>query len=140
MIHARLLFAPLLLTAIGAAVAADQPQQQPPAAHTDTHQSLAKELVGLLSQTEIALNSCNDQSSVQAAFPRLLELSEQAATLKQRQKALPEPTVQDYLAAQELVGDFNTLAQAIEQHIDRLKKANLLSPELKKLLGLPLSD
>lgn len=121
----------LVLLATIACVAGAQQNAMP---STDTHQSLAKELVDILSQTEIQLNSCTDEASITAAIPALLELSQRTAKLKQRQKALPEPTVQDYLAAQNLVGDFNTLAQAIEQHIARLQRENLLSPQLKKIL------
>lgn len=103
----------------------------------DTHQSLAKELIDILSQTEIQLRACVDEASVAAAIPQLLELSQRATQLVQRQKALPEPTVQDYLAAQDLVGDFNTLTQAIEQHIARLQQDKLVTPELQKILHLP---
>ncbi|MBQ9835050.1 MAG: hypothetical protein IJ985_04080 [Akkermansia sp.] len=103
----------------------------------DTHQSLAKELVDILSRTEIQLRSCVDEQAVTTAIPQLLELSQRASQLKQRQKALPEPTVQDYMAAQSLVGDFNTIVQAIEQHIARLEREKLLTPELRKILHLP---
>lgn len=103
----------------------------------DTHQSLAKELVDILSQTEVQLRSCVDEQAVTTAIPQLLELSRRANQLQQRQKALPEPTVQDYMAAQSLVGDFNTIAQAIEEHIARLQREKLLTPELRKILHLP---
>ncbi len=103
---------------------------------TDTHQSLAQELLLIMSDTEAQLSNCTDAATVDAAIPHLLELSKQAQQLKQRQKELPEPTVQDYLAAQSLVGDFNTLVQAIEQHIARLQKLQIISPQLSKILGL----
>lgn len=124
-------YCPVLLLVAAACIAPAQPDA---AAAVHTHQTLAKELVDILSQTEVALNSCTDEQSVLAAIPRLLELSRRASRLKQLQKELPEPTVQDYLAAQNLVGDFNTLALAIEQHIARLQRENLLSPELHNIL------
>lgn len=124
-------YCPFMLLMAASCVAIAQPDA---GVSVHTHQTLAKELVDILSQTEIALNSCTDEQSVLAAIPRLLELSQRAASLKQQQKELPEPTVQDYLAAQNLVGDFNTLALAIEQHIARLQRENLLSPELQKIL------
>lgn len=109
---------------------------EPTAPTTDTHQSLAIELVSILSETEIQLRSCTDEHSVEAAIPQLLQLKERATQLKERQKSLPEPTVQDFLAAEQLISDFNTLAQAIEQHITRLQQQNLVSPELKSVLHL----
>lgn len=122
------------LLASACCIAAAQPETEFTA---DTHQSLAKELIDILSQTEIQLRSCTDEQAVSAAIPQLLELSQRAKQLVQRQKALPEPTVQDYLAAQNLVGDFNTITQAIEQHIARIQAEKLLTPELKKILHLP---
>ena len=109
---------------------------EPTAPTTDTHQSLAIELVSILSETEIQLRSCTDEHSIEAAIPQLLQLKERATQLKERQKSLPEPTVQDFLAAEQLISDFNTLAQAIEQHITRLQQQNLVSPELKSVLHL----
>ena len=122
------------LLASACCIATAQPET---ALVADTHQSLAKELIDILSQTEIQLRACVDEASVAAAIPQLLELSQRATQLVQRQKALPEPTVQDYLAAQDLVGDFNTLTQAIEQHIARLQQDKLVTPELQKILHLP---
>lgn len=120
-----------LLTASCCVAMADSP-----APAVDTHQSLAIELVSILSETEIQLRSCTDEHSVVAAIPQLLQLKERATQLKERQKALPEPTVQDFLAAEKLMGDFNTLTQAIESHITRLQQQNLVSPELKTILHL----
>ncbi len=131
-------FSPLSLPALfplavcGAAIAQTNDTQV-----ADTHQSLALELINILSATEAQLNTCTDAASVEAAIPQFLELSKQTLQLNERQKALPEPTVQDYLAAQSLVGEFNTLVQAIKQHLDRLQEQKLLSPELSKILALP---
>lgn len=127
-------FSACFLLASACCVAVAQPETELTA---DTHQSLAKELIDILSQTEIQLRTCVDEQSVTNAIPQLLELSQRASKLVQRQKTLPEPTVQDYLAAQSLVGDFNTIAQAIEQHIARLQNEKLITPELKKILNLP---
>lgn len=105
---------------------------QEPAA--DTHQGIAESLVELLSHTELCLNSCTDAVSVQAALPQLQELAKEAAALSARQKALPEPTVQDYMASQVLAKDFLVLQRAIRQHLDRLQKDGLMTPELREIL------
>lgn len=105
---------------------------QEPAA--DTHQGIAEALVELLSRTELCLNSCTDKESVQAALPQFQALAKEAADLSARQKALPEPTVQDYMASQVLAKDFLVLQRAIRQHLDRLQKDGLITPELREIL------
>lgn len=106
----------------------------------DTHQGLAQAVLALLSQTEICLNSCRNQESVQAALPRLRALAEEAEQLSLRQKALPEPTVQDYMAAQSLVGEFYTLWDAVQKHLERLEKDQLLTPDLRDILRIAPPD
>lgn len=100
----------------------------------DTHQGIAEALVELLSRTELCLNSCTDAASVQAALPQLQELAKEAAAISARQKALPEPTVQDYMASQVLAKDFLVLQRANKQHLDRLQKSGLMTPELREIL------
>lgn len=102
----------------------------------DTHQGIAEELVDLLSRIELCLNSCTDEENVKAAEEPLTKLSAEASALMERQRALPEPTVQDYMASQVLAKDFLTLWKAIEQHIARLRKEGLLSPELRSILQI----
>lgn len=106
---------------------------QTPAA-ADTHQGIAEALVELLSRTELCLNGCSDAETVQAALPQLRALAEEAADIAARQKALPEPTVQDYMASQVLAKDFLVLRRAIRQHLDRLQKDGLLTQELREIL------
>jgi len=102
----------------------------------DTHQSIARELVNLLSETEVCLNSCRDTASVEAALPELRRLAARADAIAARQSALPAPTVQDDMAAAEMVNDFATIWQAICKHIDRLQKAGLVSDALRDVLKL----
>ena len=111
-------------------------QQEAPS----THQEAARQLIELLVQTEACLASCTDAATVQAALPRLRELAEQANQLKLAQAALPEPTTQDYLAAQELLGAFNTTWKAVRDHISRLEKAELISPEMREILHIAPED
>ena len=101
-----------------------------------THQEAAQQLIELLVDTEACLAGCTDAESVQAALPRLHKLADRAAALKQAQNKLPEPTTQDYLAGQELLGPFNTAWKAVRTHIERLEKAGLMGPELRALLGI----
>lgn len=99
-----------------------------------THQKAAAQLIELLEETEACLAGCTDAAGVQAALPRLHDLAYRAREFKEMQDHLPEPTTQDYIAAQELLGRFNTIWQAIRDHIERLKKENLLTPELRSVL------
>ena len=108
---------------------------QESAAAPDTHQGIAEALVDLLSRTEVCLNTCTDAESVQAALPQLKTLAEEAADLSRRQQALPDPTVQDYMASQSVAKDFMVLTRAINKHIKRLQKEGLMSEELRETLG-----
>ncbi len=114
--------------------AAELPPNAPPL--PGSHQEFIPALLELLSQTEQALASCTDASSVEAALPRLRELATQARELSARQQTLPEPTVQDYMAAHPHVAAFNQLWEAICAHIERLEQARLVTPELRSLLRL----
>lgn len=108
-----------------------------PAAEEDaptTHQAAARCLVRLLADTAACLATCTGADSVQAALPRLQELAARAAAFRAAQNKLPEPTTQDYLAGQELLGEFNTAWQAIRDHIDRLENSGLMTPELRAVL------
>ncbi len=101
-----------------------------------THQEYIPALLELLTQAEQALASCTDTASTEATLPRLQELAEQARRLSAHQQSLPEPTVQDYMAAHPHVGEFNRLWEAICGHIERLQQARLITPELQALLRL----
>ncbi|MBR4108210.1 MAG: hypothetical protein IKK45_05960 [Akkermansia sp.] len=102
----------------------------------DSHQDVAAAMVDFLSRTEMCLNTCRDAASVQAAIPALEELKKEAAALSRRQAQLPEPTVQDYMAAQSLAGDFSTLWSAIRTHIERLETEGLMSDTLRQILHI----
>lgn len=115
-------------------------QEQAPTVEADTHQDVAAALVDFLSRTELCLNSCRDAASVEAALPSLEKLKEEAQALHLRQAKLPEPTVQDYMAAQSLAGDFSTLWSAIREHIERLENAGLVSDSLRQTLHIAPSS
>ncbi len=101
-----------------------------------THQEFIPALLELLQQTEQSLATCTDEASTKAALPRLRELAAQARKLSAVQQSLPEPTVQDYMAAHPHVAEFNKLWDAICEHLSRLEQARLVSPELRQLLQL----
>lgn len=122
----RILFTLLLL--ISPLIA--RGEEAPPA----THRQAAEQLVELLKDTDNCLAGCVDAASVQAALPRLRELAERAHCIKQTQNSLPEPTTQDYMAAQSLVAEFVPRWQSIRAHIARLKSEKLLTPELSSIL------
>lgn len=101
-----------------------------------THREVSLRLIELLTDTSACLESCTDAATVQAALPRLKELAAQAAELKATQDKLPEPTTQDYMIDKELLGAFNTAWKTVRDHIDRLEKAQLVSPELREVLRI----
>ncbi len=109
---------------------------EPVASMPATHQEFIPALLELLEQTEQCLSSCSDAATVQAALPRFHELAEQARRLSAHQRSLPDPTVQDLLAAHPHVAEFNRLWEAICGHIERLEAARLISPELREALKL----
>lgn len=105
-----------------------------PAAAQDTNVSVAKELINLLSATEICLNTCRDAASVQAALPQLESLAQKAADIKAKQSALPPLTHAEDREITKLIPTFTTLTKAIDEHLQRLEASGLLSPELKAVL------
>ena len=106
------------------------------AAEQDTHLSLAQEVVNLLSETEICLNLCQDEQSVEAQLPKLQELAQLALDIQSRQKLLPDATLsEDIQIHKQCVPDFTTLQKAIDAHIIRLRNSNLITPELAEILG-----
>ncbi len=129
MFRYALLLAPMLPLCCAAETVADAPL---PA----THQEFIPSLLDLLTQTEQILASCTDAASTQAALPRLRALADLARRLSAHQHTLPEPTVQDYMAAHPHVAEFNRLWEAICGHIERLEAQKLISPELRALLQI----
>lgn len=103
---------------------------------TDTHHTLAREIINLLSETELVLNSCTDEISTAAAIPRLRELAQQAQTIHERQLKLPNSTLQEDISIAALVQEFQLIWGAICAHIERLDKAGLLSNELREVLRI----
>ncbi|MGN0835821.1 MAG: hypothetical protein ACI4OS_00105 [Akkermansia sp.] len=105
----------------------------------DSHTETAQALVELLRATEASLARCSDADSVQTELPILRRLAEQAQELRQRQQALPEPTVQDFLAVQHLAPEFLQLSERLSEHMQRLEEQGLMSPELRAVLQPPRS-
>lgn len=102
----------------------------------DSHAELADALVALLQRTVTTLEQCTDEASVSAAIPQLKQQQEEAAQLMARQAALPEPTVQDYMAAQARANDFLDAKRAIQTHISRLQTEGLMTAEIRRILGI----
>ncbi len=100
------------------------------------HVDLTDSILDFLSRTELCLNSCNDEQSIAAALPQLQQLKEECGRLVDAQRALPEPTVQDYMAVQNKMEAFNTIWNAIRNHIERLEDNKLMTPELREILRI----
>ncbi len=117
------------------APAAEEAPSAEEAQMPSTHREAAERLIALLLQTDECLAGCTDAASVQAALPTLRQLAEKVHAFKKMQDELPEPTVQDYMAAQDLAASFNRAWTSIRANIERLKKAGLLTPELQNILS-----
>lgn len=102
------------------------------------HYTVACEIMKILSQTELVLNGCHDEKSVAEALPRLKELSRQMDEILAKQNALPDPNEEDTRQINTLVNQFATLDKAIQEHVRRLTKAELYSPELEGILLIRL--
>lgn len=102
------------------------------------HQDMAEALLDFLSRTELCLNSCVDADSVRAATPELRKLATEADQLATAQMALPEPTVQDFMAIQHRMGDFNNIWNAIQKHLRRLSEQGLMTDDFRQILKISL--
>lgn len=132
----RILCLTLLLCTFPAAPSAADENAAPA---VESHHDLARVLTDYLSRVELCLRGCTDAASTTAAIPQLRELAAEARKLEQLQQQLAEPTVQDYMASQELALKFLPLWKAIRAHIERLEKDGLMTDPLRRLLqnGLP---
>ncbi|MGN0865065.1 MAG: hypothetical protein ACI4P8_02840 [Akkermansia sp.] len=108
-----------------------------PLTAADSHTETAQALIELLHATEASLARCRDADSIRTELPILRQLAEQAQALRQRQQALPEPTVQDFLAVQHLAPEFMQLSEHLGEHMQRLEEQGLMSPELRAVLQPP---
>ena len=101
-----------------------------------SHIDLTHTVLDFLSRTELCLKSCRDAESVASAIPQLRELEKECGTIVEAQRALPEPTVQDYMAVQNQMEAFNTVWNAIREHIERLDSNQLLTEEMRSILHI----
>lgn len=101
-----------------------------------SHTTITQALVELLSQTELCLRSCQTSEHIEKEMSILQNLKQRAEEISRKQQQLPEPSEQDYLAAQMYAKDFNTLWKAIQEHIARLEKEKLMTDELREVLGI----
>lgn len=104
------------------------------------HVDVTTAILDFLSRTELCLNSCTDAASTQAAIPQLQQLKQECDKLAEAQKALPEPTVQDYMAVQAHMEAFNTIWKAIRNHIARMQQEKLMTPEIIQILHIAPED
>lgn len=121
-------FLPVVLACAALSSAA----QDAPANHVD----MTEAILDFLSRTELCLQSCADEASTKAAIPQLRQLKQECDTLVAQQKALPEPTVQDYMAVQHHMAAFNTIWQSIRTHVARMQESGLMSAEVAEILHI----
>lgn len=103
-----------------------------------THQDMAEALLDFLSRTELCLRSCVDETSATAAIPQLRQLAAEADKLAAAQAALPEPTVQDFMAVQDKMGNFDTICRAIQTHLVQMSEKGLMTDEIRQILKVSL--
>lgn len=101
-----------------------------------SHIDLTHAIIDFLSRTELCLNSCRDEASAAAAVPQLQQLKAECDKLVETQQSLPEPTIQDYMAVQNQMEAFNTVWNAIREHIKRLDSNQLLTEEMRRILHI----
>lgn len=101
-----------------------------------SHAELADQLVSLLNRTVEVLDQCTDAATAEAAVPSLKALRSEAEQIMAHQAALPEPTVQDYMAAQGRANDFLDAKRALQTRLTRLQQEGLLSGEIREILGI----
>ena len=100
------------------------------------HVDMTTSIIEFLSRTELCLNGCRDVASAKAAIPLLRKLKQECDMIVEAQRALPEPTIQDYMAVQNQMEAFNTVWNAIRDHIERLEQEQLLSDEMRDILHI----
>lgn len=103
-----------------------------------THQDMAEHLLDFLSRTELCLRDCTDENSLASVLPKLRLLAREADKLAAAQAALPEPTVQDFMAVQDKMGTFDSICKAIQSHLLRMSKNGLLTEEIRQILKISL--
>lgn len=101
------------------------------------HVAVARELLDILSRTELLLQGCVDADSVRASLPALSEQRKRMHEAVEKQSALPDPGDEDIQAVGELADTFSSLVESIREHVSRLRKADLMNPELEAILQLP---
>lgn len=126
----------LLLAIIFASSAWASSGQALPANHVD----LTSSIIEFLSRTELCLNSCCDAESAKAAVSQLQQLKEECDKLVEIQQNLPEPTIQDYMAVQNQMEAFNTVWNAIRDHIERLEADKIMTQEMRDILHIAPPD
>lgn len=104
------------------------------------HVDLSTSIIEFLSRTEHCLNTCQDAASVNAAIPQLKQLKDECDRLVEKQKSLPEPTVQDFMAVQHQMDAFYTVWNAIRKHIERMEQNKLLTEEIRAILCIEPSN
>lgn len=124
-------FLVLACTAVHIAPASEQP---------GNHVDLTTAILSFMSRTELCLNACRDAESLKAAVPQLKELKAECDKLASIQRALPEPTIQDYMAVQKHMATFNTIWKAIRTHIERLEEEKIMTQEVRDILFIAPPD
>ncbi len=122
---------PELPSIIGGATDTMEDQAQSP------HVAIARELLDILSRTELLLQNCTDAAGVEAALPALRQQRERMLETAEKQRALPDPNADEMKAVNELADTFLSLAEAIGEHMRRLHEANLVSPALEAVMQMP---
>ncbi len=120
-----------MLFAASAALATAQQQTTP---EITNHQQYSAALVALLQKTLASLELCVDKQSVEAQLVILAGYKKEIEQLSRALEELATPSPADYVQAEDYLVDFIRTSRLINEEVDRLQAAALLTPELKTLL------
>ncbi len=121
-----------MLFAASAALVTAQQQQTTP--EITNHQQYSAALVALLQKTLASLELCVDKESVEAQLVILTGYKKEMEQLSRVLDELATPSPADYVQAEDYLVDFIRTSRLINEEVDRLQAAALLTPELKTLL------
>ena len=101
-----------------------------PAFAQDTHTSLTKQSVACMQEITAAMDKVTDEPGAAAAVETVKKVHEKLVDLGKRQLELPGATPQE----QAQIAEIQTVSGELVKSLARLKKENLLTPDLQKAL------
>lgn len=105
-----------------------------PAFAQDTHTSLTKQSVACMQEITAAMNKVTDEPGAAAAVETVKKVHEKLVDLGKRQLELPGATSQEQAQIAAQMVEIQKVSGELVKSLARLKKENLLTPDLQKAL------